>query len=95
MLTISGIVKVIHDEKKINDKFKTRDFVVTFDEQTRYPQHVTLTLKNDNLHKIHGIKPGNTITCEIAIRGREWNNPNGVKYFNTIECLNLASANAE
>lgn len=92
---ITGKIHKIFDEKIISERFNTREFVLGVDLNTQYPQYLLLQLVNANCDLIIGRKPGDEVQCKINLKGREWNGPEGVKYFNTIECFRIYNVNAE
>jgi hypothetical protein len=89
-MEITGTIKVINDVKQISDKFKSRTFVVTTNEQ--YPQHIEMQLSNAKTDLTKNFKVGDNVTCSINIRGREWvNKATGeIRYFNTIDVWEIA-----
>lgn len=86
-LLISGILTRSFDEKRISDNFITREIIITLDHNTQYPQTISLTLVNQKCDLIIGKRPGDSVTCEIQLKGREWNG----KFYNTIYCIDLVS----
>lgn len=93
---IQGTIRVIYDERRITDKFNTREFVLTINGDTPYPQPILLTLVNSNCDLIIGKHAGDKVNCWINFKGREWVNPQGeAKYFNTIECWRIHKDEAE
>ena len=94
-MELTGTIKAIFQEERKSDKFVVREFVVTTEPDSPYPQHVILQLSNAKCDLIIGKKPGDKVICSINIKGREWNGPNGIKYFNTIECWQIRMYDAE
>lgn len=94
-LTLTGQIKVIYDERRISERFNTREFVLLTESDTPYPQSILLQLVNQNCDLIIGKHVGDKVQCNINIKGREWNGPQGVKYFNTIECWRITKDEAE
>lgn len=84
-MEITGIIKVINDKQIVSDKFCKREFVVTTEITTPYPQHVSIQLTQDKCELINNMQIGDEVKVQINLRGREWNGPEGTKYFNTIE----------
>lgn len=85
MSEVQGIIKVINETQRVSDKFQKREFVITTELSSPYPQHILLQLTQDKCELIQNMQIGDEVKCQINIRGREWNGPEGVKYFNTIE----------
>jgi single-strand DNA-binding protein len=84
-MTIVGQLKVKYDTQKVSDKFQKRDFVLATDTTTPYPQFVSFQLTNDNCDSLDKFNEGDEVKIQFNLKGREWNGPQGVKYFNTLE----------
>ena len=84
-MELTGILKVKMDKQIVSEKFSKREFVLTTDATSQYPQHVSMQLTNDKCELLDGVPEGTELKVQINIRGREWNGPQGIKYFNTIE----------
>lgn len=80
-----GRLKVKYDTVTVSEKFQKRDIVVTIDETTPYPQDILFQLNQANCEKVNDIIVGDTVKVSYNLKGREWNGPQGIKYFNTIE----------
>lgn len=90
-MEVKGKIKVVNDIQVISEKFSKREFVIETDET--YPQLIKLELMQDKCSLIDAFKLGNTIVCNINLRGRKWTNKQGEdKYFNTIECWRITGA---
>lgn len=88
-MTISGIVKQVGKTEKVNDKFTKRELILKTEHETKYPQYLVIQFTQGNVAKLDSISPGELVTVSINLKGREWNGPDGVKYFNTIEGWNI------
>ncbi len=86
-MEVTGILKAKFDTQVVSDKFSKREFVLTIGDT--YPQHVSFQLTQDKCSLIDGIKEGDEIKAFINLKGREWNGPQGIKYFNTIEAWKI------
>ena len=89
----TGLLKVINDTQRVSDKFQKREFVLTIGDT--YPQHVTFQLTQDKVELLANYKVGDKIKVHFNLRGREWNGPEGVKYFNTLEAWRIESVESE
>lgn len=87
MSQATGKLKVINDTEQVSDRFKKREFVITIGEQ--YPQHVSFQLTQDKCELLNNYRIGDEIRVDYNLRGREWNGPQGVKYFNTLEAWRI------
>lgn len=83
-MEITGTIKQIIDKQIISERFCKQDFVLTTDENSPYPQHISLQAENDKCDQLNKFNEGDQVKVQINIKGREWNGPQGVKYFNTI-----------
>jgi hypothetical protein len=90
-MEVIGIIKVISETLRVSEKFQKREFVITTDSTTPYPQHVSFQLVQDKVELINNYKVGDEIKIQFNLRGREWNGPQGVKYFNTLEAWRIES----
>lgn len=86
-MNIKGKLKVKSNEQIISDKFKKREFVITIDEKTKYPQDILLVLTQAKTNIIDQFNLGDIINCHINFKGREYNG----KYFTTIECWQITN----
>ncbi len=92
-MEVTGILKAKFDTQKVSDKFSKREFVLTTEHTTPYPQHVSFQLTQDKCSFIDVVNVGDEITVYFNLRGREWSGPQGIKYFNTLEAWKLKSIN--
>jgi single-strand DNA-binding protein len=89
-MEITGTIKAIFDTQKVSDKFQKREFVLTTEEHTDYPQHVSFQVTQDKCEALNSLSVNDKVRVQFNLRGREWNGPQGVKYFNTIEAWQVA-----
>lgn len=92
-MQINGELKVIFDAQTVSDRFKKREFVLTTETNTPYPQHLIIQLTQDKCDILNSYNEGDEVRVDFNLRGREWNGPQGVKYFNTIEAWRLSLVN--
>ena len=94
-MEVTGILKLKYDTQQVSDKFKKRDFVLTIEPTSPYPQHVTMQLTQDKVSLIDNFNVGEEMKVSFNLRGREWNSPQGeTKYFNTIDAWRVEKASA-
>lgn len=84
-----GTLKVKADTQTVSDKFKKREFVLTTEASTPYPQHVSFQVTQDKCEVLDKFNEGDELKVQFNLRGREWNGPQGVKYFNTLEAWRI------
>lgn len=85
----TGIIKMISDTQRVSEKFQKREFVLTTEATTPYPQHVSFQLTQDKCELLDKFSIGQEVKVQFNLRGREWNGPQGVKYFNTLEAWRI------
>lgn len=88
-MEITGIIKAISPTMQVTDKYKKRDFVLTTEADTKYPQHVSFTASQEKCDLLDKYREGQQVTVHFNLRGREWNGPQGIKYFNTLEAWRI------
>lgn len=91
-MEITGILKVVYDTVQVSEKFRKREIVVTTEPTSQYPQHILIQLTQDKCDLVNDLQRfpiGAEVRVHINLRGREWNGPQGVKYFNTIEAWRI------
>lgn len=88
-MEVKGIVKQVGKTEKVNDKFTKRELILKTEYESKYHQYLVIQFTQGNVAKLDSISPGELVTVSINLKGREWNGPDGVKYFNTIEGWNI------
>lgn len=89
-MEVTGILKVKFDTNVVSERFKKRDFVLTIEPGSPYPQHVTFQLVQDKVSLLDNFNTGDEIKVLFNLKGREWTSPQGeVKYFNTIDAWRI------
>ncbi|HXB42278.1 MAG TPA: DUF3127 domain-containing protein [Bacteroidia bacterium] len=89
-MEVTGILKVKFDTNVVSERFKKRDFVLTVEPGSPYPQHVSFQLVQDKVSMLDNFNVGDEIKVLFNLKGREWTSPQGeVKYFNTIDAWRM------
>lgn len=91
-MEVVGQLKLKYDTQKVSDKFQKRDFVLATDLSTPYPQYVSFQVTQDKCTILDSFNQGDEIRVQFNLRGREWNGPQGIKYFNTLEAWRIERA---
>ena len=86
-----GLIKVILPTQQVSEKFAKREFVVVTDKDSTYPQDVSFQVTQDKCSILDSFKAGEEVKVHFNIRGREWNGPDGTRYFNTLEAWRIES----
>ncbi len=93
-MEVTGQLKLKYDTQKVSDKFQKRDFVLATDLSTPYPQYVSFQVTQDKCSMLDAYNQGDEIKVQFNLRGREWNGPQGIKYFNTLEAWRIERVGA-
>src|ERR1700761_6648526 len=88
-MEVIGTIKVKFDTQRVSEKFQKREFVLTTEANTPYPQHVSFQVTQDKCSLLDQFNEGEEIKVQFNLRGREWNGPQGIKYFNTLEAWRI------
>jgi len=91
-MEVIGTLKVKFDTQKVSDRFSKREFVLTTEANTPYPQHVSFQLTQDKCGELDAYNVGDEIRVQFNLQGREWNGPQGIKYFNTLDAWKIQKA---
>ncbi len=94
MFQVQGILKVKNNEVQVSDRFRKREFVLTVDPSSQYPQHVQFQLVQDKCSLINDVNIGEEIKVSFNLRGREWARDTEVKYFNTLDAWRIERVGA-
>ena len=85
----TGTLKVKKDTQQVSEKFSKREFVITIDTSTQYPQYISLQLTQDKCALLDAYQVGDEVKVSFNLRGREWSGPEGLRYFNSLEAWRL------
>lgn len=92
-MEVIGTLKLKFDTQRVSDRFQKREFVLTTEANTPYPQHVSFMVTQDKCSVLDGFNPEDEIKVQFNLRGREWSGPQGVKFFNTLEAWRIELVN--
>ena len=89
-MEVVGIIKAKFDTQVVSERFKKRDFVLTVEPGSPYPQHVSFQLVQDKVSLVDNFAIGEEVKVLFNLKGREWVSPQGeTKYFNTIDAWRI------
>lgn len=88
-MEVIGNLKMKMETQKVSDRFQKRDFVLTTDANTPYPQYVSFQVTQDKCTMLDQYNEGDELRVQFNLRGREWNGPQGIRYFNTLEAWRI------
>ena len=89
-----GNLKSKFETQKVSDRFQKREFILTTEANTPYPQHVSFQVTQDKCSMLDQFGDGDEIRVQFNLRGREWNGPQGIRYFNTLEAWRIEGSTA-
>ena len=94
-MEVIGIIKAKFDTQVVSERFKKRDFVLTVEPGSPYPQHVSFQLVQDKVSLVDNYAIGDEVKVLFNLKGREWVSPQGeTKYFNTIDAWRIEKVGA-
>ena len=89
-MEVTGTLKAKFDTQKVSDRFQKREFVLSTELSTPYPQHVSFQVTQDKCTMLDQFSEGDELKVQFNLRGREWTSPQGeIKYFNTLEAWKI------
>lgn len=89
-MEIVGKIKKIMETQNVSDKFKKREFVLSTDLNTPYPQHILFQTTQDKCSMLDNLKANDEVKVFFNIRGREWTPQDGqIKYFVSLEAWRI------
>ena len=91
---IVGVLKLKNDIVQVSEKFSKREFVITTDAGTSYPQHLSMQFTQDKCGLLDAVNEGDEVKVNFNLRGREWAGPEGVRYFNSLEAWKIERVGA-
>ncbi len=77
------------DTAVVSEKFKKREFILTTEENTQYPQPISIQFTQDKCALLDAYNEDDEVKIHFNIKGRYWNGPQGDKWFNTIEAWRI------
>src|SRR5687767_9473862 len=93
-MEVTGTLKTRFETQKVSERFQKREFVLTTEANTPYPQYVSFQVTQDKCSLLDQFSEGEEVRIQFNLRGREWNGPQGVKYFNTLEAWRIEKLQA-
>jgi len=89
-MNINGKIIEIFEIQKVTEKFQKREFVVEYADNPSYPEYIKFELVQDRCSLLDPFKKGDEISVEFNLKGRKWEDKNGVvKYFNSLQAWKL------
>lgn len=93
-MQVHGQITTINLTEKVSERFSKREFVLTTDQSTPYPQTILFELQQDKCDIIDAYNVGQEVSVDFNLKGRQWTNPQGeVKTFNTLSAWKIQPVN--
>ena len=68
-MEVVGTLKAKFDTQKVSDRFQKREFVLTTEASTPYPQHVSFQVTQDKCNILDQFNDGEEIKVQFNLRG--------------------------
>ena len=82
---LQGTLKVIFDEVQISDNLSKKEVVITIDENTTYPQDISIQAINSKIDLLKNFKMGEKVIVKCNLKGKASNG----KYFNHLNIWDI------
>lgn len=81
---VKGTLLQIGAIETMGSGFTLRKLIVDVTDNPNYKSPVEFRLKKDHVGDIEGYKPGERIELEFTLDGRQWDGPNGTRFFTDL-----------
>jgi hypothetical protein len=90
---LTGTIVELSPTQQVSDKFRKREFVIEFAENTQYPEFIKLELVQDKCDLLDKFAIGQEVEVMFNLKGRRWTDAKGdVKYFNSLQAWKINAA---
>jgi hypothetical protein len=79
-IEIKGTVKVLNLTEQVTDKFAKKEVIVTIDQDSKYPQDISIQAINDKISLLDSVEVGDSVTMKVNINGKESKG----RYYNSL-----------
>ena len=94
-MEVKGKVHEISQVITVSEKFKKRELILEYAENTTYPEYVKFEAVQDKVNLFDTIKVGDNVELFFNLRGRPWTDKTGkTSYFNTLSVWRLTPLGA-
>lgn len=83
--TATGKIHCIGETIRVSERFTKREIVIEIADNPKYPQLVQFEAAKDRCQLLDGLRPGDTVTIDFNLRGREWSRGGESRFFNTLD----------
>lgn len=88
-IDLKGVIKVIFNEVQITDNLSKKEFVVTIDGDSKYPQDICIQAINTKIDLLKEYKTGDLVIVKCNLKGKESKS----KYYNQISLWEIQNKN--
>ena len=93
-MKVQGKLTTINLTQKVSERFQKRDFILTTEANTPYPQTILFELQQDRCDIIDAYNVGQDVEVDYNLKGRQWTDPMGeIKTFNTLVVWKIQPVN--
>jgi hypothetical protein len=90
---LTGRIVELAPTQQVSDKFRKREFVIEYAENTQYPEFIKLELVQDKCELLDKFAVGQEVEVQFNLKGRRWTDAKGeVKYFNSLQAWKINAA---
>jgi hypothetical protein len=90
---LTGRIVELAPTQQVSDKFRKREFVIEYAENTQYPEFIKLELVQDKCELLDKFAVGQEVEVQFNLKGRRWTDAKGeVKYFNSLQAWKINGA---
>ena len=92
---LTGRIVELVPTQQVSDKFRKREFVIEYAENSQYPEFIKLELVQDKCELLDKFAVGQEVEVMFNLKGRRWTDAKGeVKYFNSLQAWKINAAGA-
>jgi hypothetical protein len=88
-MEITGKIYKINETQVVSDRFSKREFVLTTEANTPYPQSVKFEFTQDKTTVLDSYNLGDEVSVSFNIRGRLHNGNNGEQCYVTLQAWRI------
>lgn len=93
---LTGRIVELSPTQQVSDKFRKREFVLEYAENTQYPEFIKLELVQDKCDLLDKFAIGQEVEVSFNLKGRRWTDAKGeVKYFNSLQAWKINAAGSK
>lgn len=95
-MEIRGKLLEIFDTVEVSERFRKREFVVEYAENSQFPEFVKFEAVQEKCELLEQFQGGEEVVVSFDLKGRKWNSPQGeIKYFNSLQAWRITPSGKE